>query len=136
MHGFSNGRKRKQQPRRRWHRYFGGKNRAAALRGFMAARVVLGLPIPRTTIAAAAMCCGSNVTYVRAALAVLKTEDPALQQQVLEGCCSLLATAAEVRNRSALIDAYRTASTADRIAFAKAVGADMLFDNVVVPAVA
>lgn len=133
MHGLINGKKRKSQYRR-WHRHFRGKNRAAVMRGFTAARLVLDLPVPQKAIAAVAVCCGSNTGYVKAAIDILKTEDVDLFRQVLKGHRGLLATAAKVRNRAALVDAYRAASSEDRIAFAKTVGADTLFDDVVVPA--
>jgi hypothetical protein len=133
MHGLINGKKHKSQYRR-WHRHFRGESRAAVARGFTAARLVLGLPVPQKTIAAVAVCCGSNTGYVKAAIDILKTEDANLFRQVLEGHRGLLATAAAVRNRGALIDAFRAASSDDRVAFAKTIGAETLFDNVVVPA--
>jgi hypothetical protein len=78
--------------------------------------------------------CGSNHTYVAAAITLLQAEDGSLQTLVHRGRVPLLDAAATVKNRAALIKAYRTATAADLAALARAVGPDRVFDNVIVPA--
>jgi hypothetical protein len=65
---------------------------------------------------------------------VLESEDTALLFDVLHGAVPLLEAAEKAKARSALVVAFRGASEEDRIAFARTIGADLVFDTVVVPA--
>jgi hypothetical protein len=113
-------------------RRFRSRRCAAVLRAITAARLMaMGLASSRQEAAAS---CGSCPAYVAAAVVVLKAENPILIDRVLAGRVSLLAAARQARPTSALVDAYRRASDADRIAFARTVGAVTLFDGAVVPA--
>jgi hypothetical protein len=86
------------------------------------------------SLADAAESVGSNVRYVRAAVTILKAENPNLIWEVLWGPGNLLATAAKVRKRADLVAAYRKASPDDRKVFGWTVGPATVFDEVVVPA--
>jgi hypothetical protein len=73
-------------------------SRAAAARAFAAAEIYLDKKVP--SLAAAAMHCGSNVQYVRAAIVLIQnaTAKPQeLRQWVLEGRMPLLAAARAAR---------------------------------------
>jgi hypothetical protein len=78
------------------------------------------------TIAEAAACTGSNLTYVHAAVILLKAENEILVNQVLAGEISLPHAAQRVRHIAALIDAHRRASEADIIQAVKIIGRPML----------
>jgi hypothetical protein len=86
-------------------------------------------------LATAALCCGSNVAYVRAAIALLKSENTTLLEHALCGQAPLVSTAKQVKQVAALVEAYRTATAADRVAFAKTIGPTTLFDSALVPAI-
>ena len=103
-----------------------------AVRAFTAARLYLNDDaVP--TLAAAAESCGSNVAYVRAAITLVKTDNPALVSDVLAGQVPILQAAAQVRPVVDLVTAYREAKDPDRVAFARACGAEAIF-NVLVAA--
>jgi hypothetical protein len=85
------------------------------------------------TIKAAAMRCGSSVPYVRAAIALLRSENTSLITSVMHGDVPLLAAARGVGQLASLVAAYRQASAADRVAFAKVIGPSTLFENSLVP---
>jgi hypothetical protein len=74
------------------------------------------------TIAEAAACTGSNLTYVHAAVILLKAENEILVNQVLVGRISLLRAAQQARRVADLVHAYRAASQADIIQAVKIVG--------------
>jgi hypothetical protein len=84
-------------------------------------------------MAAAAESCGSNVTYIRAAIALLQSENAVLLNCVLTGKCGLLDAATVVERRAKLIAAYRKADAGDLVALGEAVGPDDIWDRVVVP---
>jgi hypothetical protein len=113
-------------------RHFRNGRRSAAVRAFTAAALVIQGVTP--TIAAAAERCGSCPAYVQAAIALLQSENQGLFTDVIHGRIPLLAAAREVRRLSALVTAYRQASAADRVAFAKTIGPSTLFDSSLVPA--
>jgi hypothetical protein len=87
-----------------------------------------------STVSEAAIACGSNVTYVAAAIVLIESENTTLVDQVLTGKVSLLAAAKEIGRLAELVTAYRKASAADRVQFARAIGPSTLFDNSLVPA--
>ena len=91
------------------------------------------MPIPPLTLSDAARMTGSNVSYVQAAITVLKAEDAALVEAVRTGEIALLAAAAQVRRRADLITALRNASAEDRAAAGRALGVAAIFDECVVP---
>ena len=93
---------------------------SAALRAITAARLLATGMV--NTIAEAAACTGSNLTYVHAAVILLKAENEALINHVLAGKVSLLRAAKQVRRVADLVHADRTASQAEIIQAAKIVG--------------
>jgi hypothetical protein len=105
---------------------------AAARRALIAAQFYLDHRFP--SLAVAALCHGSCVAYVRAAVTLLKSENLVLLERVLRGHIPLLAAAKQVKQVAALVDAYRTAGAADRVMFAKLIGPTTLFDSALVPA--
>jgi hypothetical protein len=88
-------------------RHFRNGQRAAALRAFTAARLYLAKSIP--TLAEAAVSCGSNIQYVRAAIAVLQSESFMLRGEVVTGETPLLVAANQARN---LLKAERSVEAA------------------------
>jgi hypothetical protein len=103
----------------------------AAKRAFTAARMHRS---SNTSLQEAAESCGSNIAYVAAAVRLLKSEDQSLVSAVIRGFVPLLAAAKQARQLGELVAAYRSATASDRIAFAKVVGPDTIFDTVLVPA--
>jgi hypothetical protein len=116
------------QPSRRQssRRHFRNGRRAAVLRALTAARLYSSGSIP--SLANAAEACGSNHIYVKAATVLLKAENETLLQHVLVGDEGLLAAARQARRTANLISAYRSASHADRVVFARTCGAEAIFD--------
>jgi hypothetical protein len=92
----------------------------AALRALTGARL-LAAGMART-IAEAAACTGSNLTYVHAAVILLKAENEVLIGQVLASRISLPRAAQQAKRVADLIHAYRSASEADIIQAVKIVG--------------
>ena len=86
-------------------------------------------------MAHAAMNCGSNVPYVMAALAVLKSGDQNLLTEVRRGDVALREAAEQVRPLVDLVAAYSNAKPRDRVAFGKAVGPEALYLAAVEPAI-
>src|SRR5262249_55291223 len=120
--------RRRQSP----HRQIRNGRRSACVRAFTAAQLLRGKIAP--SVAAAAERCGSNAAYIRAASAILESENKGLLADVINGPVPVLGAAREVQRLGALVSAYRQASAADRVAFAKAVGPTVLFDTSLVPA--
>jgi hypothetical protein len=106
---------------------------AAAVGAVTAAGLYLAGHVPN--LAVAAVCCGSCVTYVHAAITLLRSENATTLERVLQGQLPLQVAARQVKQLAALVDAYRTAAAADRVAFAKAIGPTVLFDSALVPAI-
>jgi hypothetical protein len=104
----------------------------AAVRALTAGRLIIKGEAP--TYRAAALRCGSTATYVRAAVTLLRSENRSLIAAVARGNVPLLAAARGMQQLGTLVWAYRQASAADRVAFAKAVGPTVLFDTSLVPA--
>ena len=114
-------------------KHFAGNERAAAVRAFTAARLLLAGMVPN--IKMAAVCCGSNTAYVAAALVLIRSENQDLIYKVRRGFWPLLETAQAVRPATKLVTAYRAATAADRLKFAKTVGVAELWDNTIVPVI-
>jgi hypothetical protein len=87
------------------------------------------------TLIAAAECCGSNVRYVRAAVALCNSENATLLDDVLAGRTPLLQAAAQAKPAADLVVAYRRAGPQDLIDLCRAVGADTIFTNMIEPAI-
>jgi hypothetical protein len=121
--------RRKRQSARR---QFKNGRRNAVVRALTGAQLVRSKIVP--TIAAAAERTGTSRAYVEAALAILAAENTSLVADVINGKVPLLAAAREVKRLGTLVSAYRAASAADRVAFARAVGPTVLFDTSLVPA--
>jgi hypothetical protein len=134
MHGcFKLDPPRGQRRNQRRGRHFRNGQCAAARRADTAARLLLGLPIYVNSLDEVAQMCGTNAKYVAAAITVIESEDKSLQQQVRQGIVPLLKGAATVKNRAALIKAYRQAHPADLAALARTVGPEAVFDSVISP---
>jgi hypothetical protein len=103
-----------------------------ALRAFAAAEDYLAGRCP--TLLAAALCHGSNIGYVRAAITVLKADDARLVRRVLRGHEPLLKAAASVANAVLMAETFRKASGPERELFGRMAGAAELFDTAVVTA--
>jgi hypothetical protein len=69
------------------------------------------------TLRTAAELCGSNAHYVAAAAVILKSEDRALQEAVLDGKVPLLAAAKAMEQTANLVAAYRAADNAIKSVF-------------------
>ena len=121
-------RRKRQSP----HRQIRNGRRSAAVRAFTGAQLIRSKIAP--SVAAAAERCGSNAAYIRAASAILESENKGLLADIINGRVPLLGAAREVQRLGALVSAYRQASAADRVAFARAVGPTVLFDTSLVPA--
>jgi hypothetical protein len=122
----------RQVRRRRWsarQHFLRDGQRAAVLRAITAARGYLDGTFP--TLCVAAQSCGTNPTYVRAAITLLRAEDPLLLHRVLRGWYPLVKTAAQIEPRVKLVRAYHSASDEDRVAWARAEGAERVFDVLV-----
>jgi len=113
-------------------RHFRNGHRAAAVRAFTAAGLVISGRAP--TIMMAAERCGSCPAYVQAAITILRSENKGLFVDVIKGRVPLLVAAREVKRLAALVAAYRAGSAADRVGFAKIIGPTTLFDSSLVPA--
>jgi hypothetical protein len=112
-------------------RHFRGGCRAAVLRALTGARGCCNGMF--SNVSEAAMACGSNTAYVAAAIVLIESENKTLIDRVLTGKVSLLAAAKEIRRLAELVTAYRKASAADRVLFARVIGPSVLFDNSATP---
>lgn len=111
------------------HRRFRNGQCAAVLRAVTGGRLYLNKAVP--TLASAAECVGSNVQYIKAAIVLLKAEDPTLLSRALRGHVPLLAAAEQARCLVELIAAYRNARDQDRVAFARVCGIERIFETLV-----
>jgi hypothetical protein len=103
--------------------------RAAVLRAVTAGRLYTTKQV--TSFKDAAESCGANLTYVQAAVVLLRAEDTRLLERVLEGEADLLKAAAQVKRVAQLLDAYRRADNGERVVFARAAGIGSLLDTLV-----
>ena len=120
---------RPRRTRRSPRHHFRHGQRAAVRRALTAAQLYASGAI--TSIAKAAEGCGSNIAYVQAAIILLKAENTTLLDRVLAGHEPLVGAAQAARRMANLVAAYRTADSADRIAFARTCGTDALLDVLV-----
>jgi len=133
------------QPRRRRHRASARRRfngcRAAALRAFTAGQLYTEKRAP--SLAAAAACCGSNISYVKAA-AILIREPESVRKAVLEGRASLLKAAHEAQRRQKaelvtvqdMAAAWSVWTPAARAEFGRTVGVAEIWDHAIEPTIA
>jgi hypothetical protein len=119
-------RRRSLRQHRSSRRHFRHGQCAAVLRAITAAKLYGTGQI--TSFVRAAECCGTNAGYVQAAVILLKTENQALLGRVLAGHEPLLRAAQRAKRVADLIAAYRSASNADRVAFARTCGPEELLN--------
>src|SRR5262245_11762840 len=129
IHATPSRNKKKYQTRRRTQ----GGQCAAAVRALTAAALYGDGQVP--SLAAAALGCGSCVTYVQAALILLRSENVTMLERAVHGQIPLCKAARQIKRVAALVNAYRTAGAADRVVFAKTIGPTTLFDSALVPAI-
>jgi hypothetical protein len=135
MHGLisaTHGRRQRASARRHFRHGW----RAAANRAFTGARLYIDKKAP--SLVRAAEDCGSNVNYVRAAIAVLKDGSLNEQALVLTGHLSLLEAANQARLRRKIpvdeaVLAWRSWTPEQRSAFGRDVGIAELWDNAIIP---
>jgi hypothetical protein len=123
-----NPRKRHRSSRRQ----FRNGQRAAVIRALAAARLYASDPI--CSLMGAATSCGSNVPYIRAAITLVKSEQPGTLRAALSGDVSLLQAAAQITCVADLVAAYRRAGASDRILFGRTIGPEAVFSTIVEPA--
>jgi hypothetical protein len=95
-------------------------NSRTALQAITGARLYASGQAENPEVAAA--CTGSSVAHVRAALAVLKSENKQLLDHALYGDVCLLEAAKSARRVVKLVDAYLGASEQDLVCAAKIAG--------------
>ena len=117
------------------HHHGQSLKRNPAAQGLVAAYLlregVLGID---TTLKAAAAT-GTTRDGVRDALILLQNGDETLAADVLQGRESLSRAADKVRGRVKLVEAFKSATPDDRIAFARVIGPTELFEAAVAPAI-
>jgi hypothetical protein len=85
------------------------------------------------TVSATSRMSGVSRPSIHAAVLLLQNGDDALVTDVLHGRRPLIQAAKSIRNRARLIEDFRQASPADRVAFGAAVGVGTLFDSAISP---
>jgi len=123
MHGFhrdDSGVKARRRPLRQTGPQVQDGTRLAVLRARTAAGLVRHGGCSRK---AAAKACGANLRYVAAMLVLLASANASLVEKVLAGEVPLLAAAREVGKLAATVAAYKAMSAADKAAFATLTGA-------------
>jgi hypothetical protein len=137
MHGLIRATHRRRQ-RASASRHFRHGWRAAAVRAFTGAGLYIDKKVP--SLLRAAEDCGSNVNYVRAAVAVLK--DGSLQEHalVLAGHLPLLEAANQARLRRKIpvdeaVLAWRSWSPEQRAAFGRHAGISEIWDFAISPVI-
>jgi hypothetical protein len=116
--------------RRRINHQIRQGRRVAAVRAFTGATLYLNGFVP--TLAAAAEACGSNVPYVRDAIAILQSKDgERLKARVLKDHVSLLAAARQVKPVADALRLYNKMNPEMRRAFFSAAGSDRVLDDLV-----
>jgi hypothetical protein len=132
LNGFNGTSPRRQ--RRSPHRQFRNGQRAAVLRAVTAAGLYDTAPAS-DTLAKAAAACGTSIPYLRGALALRDHGDERLIRSVMFGHLSLQEAVKEIEPVVRLARAYRSASTSDRVAFARRVGVNDIFETLVTASV-
>ena len=112
----------------------GRAKRNPALQAFIAVYLLRERALGIDTIVKAAVATGTTRAAVHAALIVLQNGDEGLAASVLKGWESLSRAADKVRGRVKLIEAFKSATPDDRVAFARAIGPTELFEAAIEPA--
>jgi hypothetical protein len=117
--------------------------RPAVMRAFTAGQLHLAGKAP--SLAAAAKACGSNIHYVRAAIALLEADgnDPSLLNQAVAGRVPLLEAANRVRTKRKIkpvtvaeaVVAWREWTAPQRAEFGRAAGVAEVWDDAIVPTI-
>ena len=129
--------------RRRRHRQFDNGQRRAVLQAITGwGQYASGAA---STLAAAARSTGSNIAYVAAVGVLRAAENASLLEKALTGDVPLLAAAAEAKRLAKATAAYRAklgcnlvvhlahSTPAERVAAARALGAEVVWDEMVAP---
>jgi len=106
--------------------------RLAALRALHAARSYL--ENSDWDLGMAAMSCGVSVRYVMAMLTLIAAENTTLIEHAVNDKVSVVGAGKAMKQVAKLVSAYRNADPVDRVAFAKVIGSNVLFDTLVTPA--
>ena len=114
------------------HHHYGRPPEAnSALPAFVAAHHVLTHTLGIDTVTKAAIATGVPRPQIDNALTILRSDNVKLVSQVLNGFETLHHAAKSVRARVKLIDTFKQATPADRIALCQAAGPDVVFDTLV-----
>jgi len=141
MHGLIRGTPRRRQ-RASARRHFRHGWCTAAARAFTGAELYLNKTA--LSLAEAAVRCGSNVHYVRAAIALIKDEpDSRSRALVLTGHVPMLAAANQVRRRQKaepvtvedMVATWRSWTPGQRAKFGRSVGVGEVWDHAIVPVI-
>jgi hypothetical protein len=137
MHGLISVTRRRRQ-RASARRHFRHGWRAAAVRAFTGAGLYIDKKVP--TLVRAAEDCGSNVQYVRAAVAVLKDGSLNEQALVLTGHLPLLEAANQARLRRKIpvdeaVMAWRSWTPEQRADFGRGAGISEIWDHAIAPVI-
>ena len=116
------------------HHYGRSPKRNPALQAFLAVYLLRERVLGVDTIVKAAVATGTTRDAVRAALIILQNGDENLAADVLQGWESLSRAADKVRGRVKLVEAFKSATPDDRIAFARVIGPTELFEAAIEPA--
>ena len=115
---------------RRRHARMRNGCRLAALRGYTGAKQVIDQGVD--PVEAAAMT-GSCPGYVRALVAIIRSGDTTLLNEVLSGRVPVMAAAVQVRGLAKLITIFAAVSNETKAMFGEKVGIDNLFDTAIAP---
>ena len=120
----------------RLHHHHGqSPKRNRALQAFVAVYLLRERAFGIDTIVKAAVATGVTRAAVKAAQIIVESGDELLAADVLQGWETLSRAADTVRGRVKLIQAFESATPDDRIAFARVIGPDALFEAAVAPAI-
>ena len=116
------------------HHYGRSPKRNPALQAFVAAQMLREGWLGIDTAVKAAAATGVTRAAVKDAQIILESGDENLAADVLQGWESLSRAADKVRGRVKLVEAFKSATPDDRIAFARVIGPTELFEAAVAPA--
>jgi uncharacterized membrane protein YecN with MAPEG domain len=124
-------RRHRQSPRR----HYKNGHRAAVVRAATAARLYLDGSVP--SLAAAAEACGSNIHYVRSAVALLKAEDSSLLGLAMAGWVSLTGAALQAGRITVneAVTSWRVWTPEQRAEFGRSAGVAEVWDFAISPVI-
>jgi len=108
--------------------------RNRALQAFVAVYLLRERAFGIDTIVKAAVATGVTRAAVKAAQIIVESGDELLAADVLQGWETLSRAADMVRGRVKLVEAFKSATPDDRIAFARVIGPTELFEAAIEPA--